>query len=583
MTGSENVYTYRSGKKLMLHKKTDQFIVRALPEELEQKLGITDAKKVSASSSKITTRIKDLEHLMTESRQIAPTHHAYVVAETNNEFLITDRIFVTFHDPISNEEAGAFAGRYGLIILQKLSEYDYFFKLTEHTGSNPIKLIVKLTEQDPHVKSAEHDLNYRFKKYELNPPTDPSYIRQWHLHDRNQHADFDPRSSVKCETAWELLGSFGSADVVVGVADDGCKMDHADFASSNKFAGWGYFVGEDINLISDVDIGADKADMYKPMANHGTSCAGVIAADVNAKLTVGAAPGCRLLPIKWESEDSALFIGDSRMLNMLNYIADKVDILSNSWGSSPMTLWHPLVIRRIRELALTGGRRGSGIVFLWAAGNENCPIQHTTSIDVPYTSGFDFLRDGSPVWIGVKTSNQFQNDLVDIPGVMHIAALSSNAQRSHYSNYGTGITLCAPSSNSHEYHRLPVKGLGITTSTGQASSITNTFGGTSSATPLVAGVAALIISANPSLTALNVVQILKNTASKDLNFEGYPTTPPASYDSDTSWDVSPVAPFDKGDFQNTVGSDETWSPWFGHGRVDAHEAVAEALRLRDLH
>ncbi|PJN59841.1 hypothetical protein PAEAM_28760 [Paenibacillus sp. GM1FR] len=433
------------------------------------------------------------------------------------------------------------------------------------------------------MKSAEHDLNYRFKKYELTPPTDPSYIRQWHLHNRHQNADYDPRSSVRCEEAWELLGNFGSVDVVVGVADDGCKMDHVDFNSSNKFAGWGYFVREDINLISDVDIGSDISGMYEPMANHGTSCAGVIAADVNAKLTVGAAPGCRLLPIKWESEGSSLFIGDSRMLNMLNYIADKVDILSNSWGSSPMTLWHPIVIKRISELAVTGGRRGSGIVFLWAAGNENCPIQLTTSFDVPYTSGFDFLRDGSPVWTGVKTSNKFQNDLVDIPGVMHIAAISSNAQRSHYSNYGTGITLCAPSSNSHEYHRLPVKGLGITTSTGQASLITNTFGGTSSATPLVAGIAALIVSANPSLSALNVIKILKQTASKDLNFEGYPTTPPASYDPDTSWDVSPVSPFDKGDFQNAGDSDGTWSPWFGHGRVNAHGAVAEALRLRDAH
>ncbi|PJN59840.1 hypothetical protein PAEAM_28750 [Paenibacillus sp. GM1FR] len=118
MTNSEKVYTYRSGKKLKLHKKPDQFIVRALPDELEQKLGITDAKKVSASSSKITTRTMDLEHLMTESRQIAPTHHAYVVAETNNEFLITDRIFVTFHNAISHEEVGAFAGRYGLMMLQ---------------------------------------------------------------------------------------------------------------------------------------------------------------------------------------------------------------------------------------------------------------------------------------------------------------------------------------------------------------------------------------------------------------------------------------------------------------------------------
>ena len=104
-----------------------------------------------------------------------------------------------------------------------------------------------------------------------------------------------------------------------------------------------------------------------------------------------------------------------------------------------------------------------------------------------------------------------------------------------------------------------------------------TFGGTSSATPLVAGVAALVLSANPNLSALEVISILKKTASKDLNMDPYPRTPAASFDPDTSWDVSPVAPFDSGAFQDTGSVEGTWSPWFGHGRVDAHAAVQAAL------
>ena len=38
--------------------------------------------------------------------------------------------------------------------------------------------------------------------------------------------------------------------------------------------------------------------------------------------------------------------------------------------------------------------------------------------------------------------------------------------------------------------------------------------------------------------------ILEQTAAKDLDFDGYPRTPPASYDRDTSWDVSPAPPFE---------------------------------------
>jgi hypothetical protein len=63
----------------------------------------------------------------------------------------------------------------------------------------------------------------------------------------------------------------------------------------------------------------------------------------------------------------------------------------------------------------------------------------------------------------VETSRQFRNNLVGIPGLMHVAALASNARRSHYSNYGTGIMVCAPTNNIHEYQRLTVQGLGVTT------------------------------------------------------------------------------------------------------------------------
>jgi subtilisin family serine protease len=300
--------------------------------------------------------------------------------------------------------------------------------------------------------------------------------------------------------------------------------------------------------------------MYKSGSNHGTSCAGVIAGEADAVLTVGAAPGCRLLPIQWESDGPFLMISDSKLLTALNFVANKVDVLSNSWGSTPTTLWSTQVTTRITDLARTGGRRGRGIVFLWAAGNENCPIQHTATVDVPHTNGWQQRPDGSWVWIGVETSRQFRNNLVGIPGLMHVAALASNARRSHYSNYGTGIMVCAPTNNIHEYQRLTVQGLGVTTTTGQSGGVTNSFGGTSSATPLTAGVAALTISANPNLTALDVVSILKSTASRDISFDGYPRTPSASFDTNTSWDISPISPFDAPGFSNIGAPEGSWSP-----------------------
>lgn len=574
MPNDQETYTYRNGEKVSLEKAPDQFVVRALPERLEA-MGVTDAEQVSSHSSKVTTRALDLEPEMSRMRHLAPTHHAYSEATTGAEFLITDRVLVTFKEALPAEQIDAFAARYSLMLKASYSDRDFLFQLTDHTGINPVKLIVKLNEDEPLVEVAEHDLNHRVQTYAVPIPTDPSYQRQWHLHRRLNDLQFDQRSSSRCEDAWQLLDHLGSAEVVVGVTDDGCKLSHQDFDSPGKFVDWGYFRGE--RLIRSTDIDAQSSEMYKPGANHGTSCAGVIAGEADAVLTVGAAPGCRLLPIQWESDGPSLFISDSKLLTTLDFIAGRVDILSNSWGSTPTSLWSTQVVDRIRELAQTGGRRGRGIVFLWAAGNENCPISHEANIDVPFTNGWN--RFG--IWEGVRTARRFRNNLVGIPGLMHVAALASNARRSHYSNYGAGIMICAPTNNSHKYQRLSVIGLGITTTTGNAGGVTASFGGTSSATPLTAGVAALTISANPDLTAQEVVSILKQTASKDLSMDGYPRTPAASFDPDPVWDVSPISPFDSGAFNNVGAAEGTWSPWFGHGRVDAAAAVQEALRRRN--
>jgi hypothetical protein len=125
--------------------------------------------------------------------------------------------------------------------------------------------------------------------------------------------------------------------------------------------------------------------------------------------------------------------------------------------------------------------------------NENRPIQHDADVDVPYTSGWILRSDGSRVWGGVKTARRFRNNLVGLPGLMHMAALT--------------------------------------------------------------------ISANSDLTAEQVVSILKQTASKDLNLEGYPRTLPASFDPNPTWDVSPIAPFERGNFIDIGAPEGSWSPW----------------------
>jgi subtilisin family serine protease len=234
-------------------------------------------------------------------------------------------------------------------------------------------------------------------------------------------ARFDARSSVRCDEAWQLLESYGRSNVVIAITDDGCRLDQRDFDSPGKFAGWGYFEGW--RLVVDSDIDADPARMYEPGADHGTSCAGVAAGEADGVLTVGAAPGCRLLPIKWESQGMSLFISDSKLRRALDYIADRADVMSNSWGHVPVNTVGAQVTSRVAQLSSSGGRRGTGIVFLWAAGNEHCSIDYTASQPVPYDDGWE--RQGDQwVWVGPRTATVFRNDLAELPGVVHVAALA---------------------------------------------------------------------------------------------------------------------------------------------------------------
>ncbi len=475
-TNDDRLYTYRNGQKVYLTKEDDAFITRTKPEEIHNRGYGVGVEQVSSASTKVKVGKEDLDRDMAKMREDFVTHHSYQVAETESEFLITDRIMLTLKSDVSPEVINDLIAKYSLIIIEKYSDREYLLQLTDQTDMNPVKLVVAITEQEEGVLFVEHDLNQRMELM-LNMPVDPTYLEQWHLHRNFSHPEFDSRSSSECEGAWNALGNFGDFDVVIGVTDDGCKLSHPDFDSPNKFANWGYLQG--INLIDSNSVGANPGDMYISGANHGTSCCGVAAADVDSNLTVGAAPGCRLLPIKWESSGPSLFISDSKLMKVLMLVADKVDILSSSWGSSPSMMFSSNVVNKVTQLAITGGRRSKGIIFLWAAGNENCPIKYSGTLDIPYSNG----RDQSGNWIGVETSKVFNHNLVDIPGVMHVAALASHAQRSHYSNYGEGISICAPSNNVHKYWRLQLPGLGVSTTTGSQPLWTSSFGGTSSATP----------------------------------------------------------------------------------------------------
>lgn len=391
-----------------------------------------------------------------------------------------------------------------------------------------------------------------------------TYQSQWHLHGRT--IDRRHCRSIKAEQGWRLLGGYGCEQIVIAFADDGCQMDAVTSWAENKFLAaafldQGRLICEDPQQIKEL--------MFIPGHRHGTALAGLIAGSVNSVLPVGVAPGCRLLPVRWEY-DKRFLITFQGFHTILMALKDKIDIFINTWASLPHMNFPEKTINLIHELSRCGGRRGKGILFVWAAGNSSCPLEFQADFPVPYSG---FVENN--VFCNGKYSNVFTHSLCHKENVLIVSAIDLYGRRAHYSNYGPGLSLCAPSNNRHCFDAYPIIAPGLTTRSGDALGYTNNFKGTSGAAGLVAGVAALTLSANPQLNAVELAEILRHTAAKDLNCNPYDEHRYAAPDS-TIGKVTdlPVTPFRHGEF-DSYG----WSPWFGHGLADAEQAVAAALAM----
>jgi subtilisin family serine protease len=211
---------------------------------------------------------------------------------------------------------------------------------------------------------------------------------------------------------------------------------------------------------------------------------------------------------------------------------NKADVISCSWGPFDAyvnELWPlPSLTRLVIDICTNHGRGGRGIPVFFAAGNGNEPLE----------------LDGYA---------SYEN-------VIAVAACTNDNEKAWYSDYGENVWVTAPSSGGtldiFTVDRTGPLGYNAT------SDYTHDFGGTSSATPLVAGVAALMLSVNPDLTVTQIKEILRDTAVKMRRDK------PSVYTD--YW----------GDEYTDEYSDDGQSKVFGWGRIDAGAAVAAA---RELH
>lgn len=265
----------------------------------------------------------------------------------------------------------------------------------------------------------------------------------------------------------------------------------------------------DLNVHSvsfDSETGRQPSVLY---GTHGTNCSGFISAKTNNGIGVASiAPDCKLMSVS----NSLRGAPDSRQkrADAINFARNNnASVITNSWGSS---VRYQIIDDAIAD-AIRYGRSGKGCVVVFASGND-----YSSSVAYPANCH---------------------------PDILAVGAIGSSGSRASFSNYGTVLDLVAP-------------GQSVTTTTTN-SDYTSGISGTSFACPIVAGVAALVLSINPDLTQKQVADILESTAAKCGNY---------SYTTQSGY------------------PNGTWNNQMGYGLVDAHAAALKAqqtLHNQDLY
>jgi subtilisin-like proprotein convertase family protein len=309
-------------------------------------------------------------------------------------------------------------------------------------------------------------------------PNDTLFPFQWHLENTGQTGGV-VGEDVNITTAWDRVTGNG---VVVGVIDDAVQHTHPDLAPNYRadlsFDYW--------------DNDSDPAPVNLFNESHGTTVAGVaVAAGDNAIGVAGSGFNAGLAGLR-------AIVGaavDSTASGALVHENQAIHVYNNSWGAPddgdiyPIT---PLTLAAVQQ-GVASGRGGLGSVFTWAAGN-----------------GLGILDNAN--------LDGYANARYSIA----VGAIGHDGVQADYSEPGASILVTAHSMGTTPDGILTTDLLGTDginfAADGSDGDLlididyTSQFSGTSSSTPLVSGIVALMLEENPSLSYRDVQHILVETA-----------------------------------------------------------------------
>lgn len=397
---------------------------------------------------------------------------------------LTRRIVTTLASPDAVSALRKFADEHGCDV-DKASrgENRYFLRIRDVNANPPLDVANALHERKDIAAYAHPDFFLPMIAYAPPVINDPLYLSmQWHL-DGDTAKGAHANSDINAEAAWDDSNgpnAQGQSAVRVSILDECVEKLHPDL-----FPNWAAGIDLD-NVPPDDDPSPDGGQ------RHGTSCAGVAVAKGNSIGVRGACPECGLIGVKFFGA-SVAEIAEGYYFSVdpddNGDHSDGAAVLSNSWGFADGVFAPADTVAAI-NFAANSGRNGLGCIVLFASANSD----HTVN--------------------GISA-------LAQLPTTMAVGGTNSNATHTEFADIGPEVGITTPT-NDRGDDGVRFSWIDITTVDNTGSSgyngipsepdYTNAFGGTSSATPLAAGVLGLIFSQDPTMTAAQARAILQHNA-----------------------------------------------------------------------
>ena len=368
----------------------------------------------------------------------------------NRPQFVPDELIIKFRDGVTLDRVTSILGDIQASTIRRFRLNPiYHVRLPEGSRARVEKALSALTE----VAYVERN----HLRYTDLVPNDPMAGNLWGLNNTGQTGG-TPDADIDAPEAWDI--TTGDSNLVVAIIDSGLDMDHEDIAA-NLWTNPGEIPGNGIDddgngYVDDVHgwdfTGNDNNpdDDVPACGGHGTHTAGTVGAvGDNGTGVTGVNWNVKLMPLKAARGVLGIFcsLPDSATIAAIEYAAANGAMVSNnSYGGGSYSQAQMDTIRASRRL------------FVAAAGNENNNNDANPSYPASYP----------------------------LNNIISVLATDHNDARASFSNYGaTSVDLGAPGVNI------------LSTLPGDQY---DAYDGTSMASPLVAGVAGLLLADDPSLT-----------------------------------------------------------------------------------